>query len=200
MKSLVKNWIVDLIFAIITLTIGILLVIPSIAVKIISIIVGILLILFFSFFIIPKLRKIRSFNTEWVIWIILEAILIIALAILAIVNRQTTLDLGIIVLQLSHIVGVVFVIEGTIGIVKLCNQTVIKGKHARVEKYLSILLIIIGTYIFTNINITDKTIAIIISAFCFVLTVIFILLMIKFMPKKEHKIKNSKKEGKTKTE
>lgn len=185
MKSLLKNWIIDLILAIITLVIAILLLIPSVATKIVSIIVGALLIIFFIFVIVPKLKKIRSLGAEWVIWVIIEAVLIVVLAVLAIVNQQTSLDLGIITLQLSHIVGVVFVIEGIISIIRLCNRyKFAEYSPRRVEKYIAILLIIIGTYIFASINISNQTIAIIIAALCLVLTIIFLMAMVKYLPTK----------------
>ena len=182
-----KNWIVDLILSIVFLTCGILLLIPSIYTHIVSYLVGGLLIVYYIIKVVPKYKKIRSMNAEWVIWIILESILIIALAVLSILNQQTSIDLGIITLQLSHIVGLVFIIEGIIGLIKLCNLVFVPNlehKPRKSSKYLYILLVIVGTYIFASVNISTKDIAVLTAVLCFVAFVITLTLMIQILIKK----------------
>ena len=182
-----KNWVLDLILGIIFLTCGILLLIPSIYPHIVSIFVGAFLLIFYILKIVPKYKKIKSMSAEWVTWLIIESVLIITLSVLSIVNQQTSIDLGFITLQLSHIVGLVFIIEGIIGLVKLCNLIYVqelKYRPKKFTKYFYIILVIIGTFIFASINISTQDIAIMTAVICFIVFIVTFSFMIDILVKK----------------
>ncbi len=177
-----KNWIIDLILTICFLTFGILLLIPNISTKIVSILVSLLLITFYILFIVPKYNKLKSVNSELVTWIIIESIIVISLAVFALVGGNASVDLVIISLNLSDILGLVFILEGIIGIVRLMHNDHKKA----IYKYLYIFLIIIGTYIFSRLNINLKYISIFVSILCFTISIFTFIYMLKFLPKKQN--------------
>ena len=176
-----KNWIVDLVLSIILITFGILLLIPSISTKLVSLLVSILLICFYILIIVPKYSKIKSLNPETTTWIIIESIVVISLAMLSLVGGNSSVDLVLFSLNLSDIIGLLLILEGIIGIIRYTNSDVKRIFF----KYLYISLIIIGTYIFTTLNINLNNISIIVSIACFLLSIFTIIYMIKFLPKKQ---------------
>ena len=89
----------NLVFSIIFITFGILLLIPSISTKIVSLLVSILLICFYILIIVPKYNKIKTLNTETVTWIIIESIVVISLAMLSLVGGNTSVDLVLFTLK-----------------------------------------------------------------------------------------------------
>lgn len=176
-----KNWIVDLVLSIILITFGVLLLIPSISTKLVSLLVSILLICFYILIIVPKYSKIKSLNPETTTWIIIESIVVISLAMLSLVGGNSSVDLVLFSLNLSDIIGLLLILEGIIGIIRYTNSDVKKIFF----KYLYISLIIIGTYIFSTLNINLNNISIIVSIACFLLSIFTIIYMIKFLPKKQ---------------
>lgn len=176
-----KNWIVDLVLSIILITFGVLLLIPSISTKLVSLLVSILLICFYILIIVPKYSKIKSLNPETTTWIIIESIVVISLAMLSLVGGNSSVDLVLFSLNLSDIIGLLLILEGIIGIIRYTNSDVKKIFF----KYLYISLIIIGTYIFSTLNINLNNISIIVSIVCFLLSIFTIIYMIKFLPKKQ---------------
>lgn len=176
-----KNWIVDLVLSIILITFGILLLIPSISTKLVSLLVSILLICFYILIIVPKYSKIKSLNPETTTWIIIESIVVISLAMLSLVGGNSSVDLVLFSLNLSDIIGLLLILEGIIGIIRYTNSDVKKIFF----KYLYISLIIMGTYIFSTLNINLNNISIIVSIACFLLSIFTITYMIKFLPKKQ---------------
>jgi len=176
-----KNWIVDLVLSIILITFGVLLLIPSISTKLVSLLVSILLICFYILIIVPKYSKIKSLNPETTTWIIIESIVVISLAMLSLVGGNSSVDLVLFSLNLSDIIGLLLILEGIIGIIRYTNSDVKKIFF----KYLYISLIIMGTYIFSTLNINLNNISIIVSIACFLLSIFTIIYMIKFLPKKQ---------------
>lgn len=194
-KLFKKNWIFDLICAILGTALAVVLFIPSIGTKIVSIVVGVLLIIFFITIICPKFAKIRSFGTEWVIWFLIEAFVVLALGILAIVNQQMQINLLIITLKLSHIIGLVICLEGVVGLIKLINYNPSSNakKTRRSAKYTYILAVIIGTFVFTNVNISDKDLAVFLAIIVIGFVILALVLMFTNLPAKKEK--KAKKES-----
>lgn len=176
-----KNWIIDLVLSIILITFGILLLIPSISTKLVNLLVSILLICFYILIIVPKYSKIKSLNPETTTWIIIESIVVISLAMLSLVGGNSSVDLVLFSLNLSDIIGLLLILEGIIGIIRYTNSDVKRIFF----KYLYISLIIMGTYIFSTLNINLNNISIIVSIACFLLSIFTIIYMIKFLPKKQ---------------
>lgn len=179
--NFLKNWIIDLVLTFLFLTFGILLLIPSLSIKLVSILISILLICFYIIVIVPKYSKIKNNNHELVTWIVIESIVIIALSVFALVGGNTSIDLILFTINLSDIIGLVLILEGIIGIIRFTNI-----EQSRVFfKYLYIFLIIIGTYIFSRLNINIKYISISISILCFLISIFTFIYMFKHLPKKQ---------------
>ena len=179
--KILKNWIVDLVLTILFITFGILLLIPAISTKIVSLLIAILLITFYILVVVPKYNKIKNISTELVTWVIIESIVIIALAVFSLVGGSGAVDLVIVSLNLNDIIGLVLILEGILTIVKLTNNE----KNKILPKYLSIVFLISGTYILCVLNLNIKYISISISFLCFILSIITLIYMIKFIPKNQ---------------
>lgn len=197
-----KSWQFDLICAILGIAFAIVLFIPSLATKIISISVGVILIFFFVTMICPKFKNIRNFGAEWVCWFLIEAIAVLALGILAIVNQKVEIKFLVVTLKLSHILGLVICLEGVVGLVKLINYypKETDKKPKRSIKYTYILAVIIGTYVFTNVNISDQDLAIFLGVVAIGFAIISIVFMSSNLPEKTEEQKKKAAEKKKKKE
>ncbi len=194
-KLFKKNWQFDLVCAIFGIALAIVLFIPEVATKIVTVLVGILLILFFIFILCPKFKKIKNFNAEWVCWFLIEAVFILTLGILAIVSQKIEIDFLFIKLALSDIIGIVFCIEGVIGLVKLINHpATIDKKPERGLKYVYILAIIIGTYIFATVNISNKDVAIFLGVVAVIFAIVSLIFMFGNFPEKTEEDKKKQAE------
>lgn len=197
-----KSWQFDLFCAILGIAFAVVLFIPSVATKIISISVGVLLIFFFVTMICPKFKNIRSFGAEWVCWFLIEAIAVLALGILAIVNQKVEIKFLFITLQLSHIIGLVICLEGVVGLIKLINNYPkdAEKRPRKSVKYTYILAVIIGTYVFTNINISNQDLAIFLGVVAIGFAIISIVFMTSNLPEKTEEQKQKAAEKKKKKE
>lgn len=192
-----KNWIFDLICLVLGIVIAVLLFIPSISEKIIAVAVGILLLTFFVTVLCPKFKKIKSFGAEWVIWFLIEATLVLALGILAIISRSISIKFLFFNLQLNHIIGLVICIEGVIGIVRLVNyRQTTNQKSFYSEKYCSIIAIVLGTYIFASVSITNQDLAIILGVLAIIFAIVSGMYMTANLPEKDEVYRKKKAEQK----
>ena len=105
---------------------------------------------------------------------------------MAIITQNASVNLFVATLKLNHIVGVTFIIEGIIGIVNITSIKENLNKQQLIKKYIYIIFIIIGTYIYLTININNLKIAYFISVLAFILGVIMLFFMFKNLPKKKN--------------
>ncbi len=188
MKRFKYDWLVYAILGLAFLVVGIL-ICPAVNVinsqKVISAVIGVLLILYFAFFIMSNLDRFKNKNAELKIISSIEILVIIFLIVTSflavfdiyVLNAQITKNV-------SMIIGLAIWLRGIVNVVnEVYYQKTTKG--GKFYKYFAIVLITIGTYCFFNIKITDETIAWIIAVIFALIGLFGIFLTFTFYPKKK---------------
>ena len=190
--NILKHWKLNLLLSFIFLGTGILFLFPDLSIYIISIFTGLFILLYYIYNVVPKYRKLRNVNSEWIMWVVIESIVLICSSLLSFLTPKIIIDLYIFKFNLSNIFGLILVLESLVGIIKLCNLIYIKNLNYRPKKYLKyiyLLILLIGTYILFNTSIDNLYLSYILSGFCFIL--FFINFILFFRNKKISKLKNN---------
>lgn len=170
------NICIYIILGVLSLTMGILLLIPDIRKDILNILAAASLLLYILFFLLKQVLKERKFS-----FVILQVIEIVIVTII-------TIGLFIPALKLTDglliILGVILWIRGAVDFVEL-----IFGTRTQKEKIIGVIvnlaLVTTGTILMTNIgkNITNDVIAYILVALLFIVTTFSIIMLVQLFKK-----------------
>ena len=186
--SIFKHWHVPFILSFILLSFGVIFLFPSISIYIISVFMSIFLLLYYILKVVPKYRRLKNVNSEWVMWIVIESIILICSALLSLLTPKIIIDIYIFKFNLSNLFGLVLVTEGLVGIIRLCNLIYIKNliyKPKKILKYIYIIVIICGSYILFNNTINNEYLSYILSVFCFIGFLVFLIYSVKIRKTKK---------------
>ena len=161
--------------------------------KLLDLLIGLALLVYFVIVIIPSLDNFSSKHNEIKVLTVIETVLVIFLMVasfLSFFNIMSTLPINI-------IVGGTLWLRGTCLVVGAIHGR--KSKFGVLGKYLYILLISLGIYVIFSNLITEVVLLTSLCVLLFLLALILLICSIKYWPKKAKKEKAPKKQE-TKTE
>ena len=93
--NILKHWKFNLLLSFIFLGTGILFLFPDLSIYIISVFTGLFILLYYIYNVVPKYRKLRNVNSEWIMWVVIESIVLICSSLLSFLTPKIIIDLYI---------------------------------------------------------------------------------------------------------
>lgn len=194
MKKFKYNWLVFGAIAVILITIGIL-IMPSVNVinseKLVSIIIGVCIIGYLVFVVLANVGKYKGKSFEVKLFQFIE---ILAVLYLSVASFLLAFDISIIgtngvVNQIGRVIGGTLFIRGLVIAVSEVNDRSVT-RYGKLYIYAAIVLVVLGTYGFFNVNVTIETICWILFAIFAIIGIAFLVMAIYNYPKltKEEKL------------
>ena len=187
MTKIVKNAIVDAIFAVLFLTFGILmLVLPDFGMTVLQYIIAAVLLLYVIGCLFGEIRTSRG---KVQVLVVVEALLLLLVAVGLVINSLKIINLG----SACQIFGVAVWLRGTVDVCRsyFAHGTDSQKKYPFWRLIIAVLLVSFGAYVFAKPFISDPQLVIVIAVCLILVALLFLYFAIKYWPKK--RAKKSKK-------